>query len=111
MMDWVSANCFKCASHMTIHKNWATGPSICDKCSRGDNLGLDRFRYLPTHIRKEGCVSCGHKRLKLDINQKSFYITSSCPKCSRVRKYGIMGIELGMKVITDFTPFLEEVDI
>ncbi len=104
--DMIRVNCQKCGVQKTIHKSWKDGPILCVKCEIGKD-GLDRFRLLPSLLRKEGCLSCGFKRLKIKVDKVSFYVTSRCSRCYRVRRYGINAHELRTRV----TPFLEEVDI
>ncbi len=109
--DMIKTRCDKCLTDMIIHKSWKDGPDECEDCRTRDSLGIERFRALPTFIKQEGCLSCGHANLGIDVNTESFYITSSCPKCFKVRKYGISGFEFGIKVRTELTPFMEDHDI
>ncbi len=107
MRDGVSSNCFNCHVKITIHKSWAAGPVYCRRCGKDDKIGLDRYRSLPSFLEKQGCLSCGSDRLKINMDDQSYRITSICPKCRRIRHYGITGHELKSPI----TPFLEEVDI
>ncbi len=110
MKDGVSSNCFKCHVKITIHESWTDGPVYCRKCEEkntSDDLGLGRFRSLPSVIEKEGCLSCGSHQLKIELDDMSYRITSKCLKCRRIRVYGITGHEIK----SPLAPFLEEVDI
>ncbi len=106
--DMMKTKCGKCLTDMIIHKSWKDGPDECEDCRTRDSLGIERFRALPTRLKKEGCRYCGHYDLEIDVNTESYYITSRCPKCFKRRTYGITGFELGR---TKLTPFMEDVDI